>query len=259
MSIRTERWPAGTPCWADLGTTDVDGARAFYAAVLGWDFMDTGEEFGNYLIANLDGNATAGLGQTPEGMPPAWTLYLASDDVAATAEAITANGGQVVMPVMDVGPMGRMIIAVDPTGAAFGVWQAVDMIGAAVVNQPGGLTWEDLRSTDPEAAKAFYGSVFGFGVTPMAEAGPDYGLFHTSDPEYPLGGLGGMMGAPDGTPSHWLVYFGVADAEAAVEAAEASGGEALAAPFDTPYGKMVPLRDPAGAVFWTVEMPADPA
>ena len=61
----------------------------------------------------------------------------------------------------DVGPLGRMLIAADPTGAVFGVWQAGTHIGAGLVNRPGGLVWEDLRSPEPERARAFYRSVFG--------------------------------------------------------------------------------------------------
>lgn len=66
-----------------------------------------------------------------------------------------------------------------------------------------------------------------------------------------------MFGGPEGTPSHWLVYFGVADADAAVGAAEARGGQVLAPPFDTPYGRMGALGDPAGAVFWIAQTNPD--
>jgi predicted enzyme related to lactoylglutathione lyase len=78
-------------------------------------------------------------------------------------------------------------------------------------------------------------------------------MFALPDEEAPLGGMGGMMDAPEGTPSHWLVYFAVADADAAVAAARGHGGSALAEPFDTPFGRMAPLSDPAGAVFWVAQ------
>lgn len=236
---------------------DVPAAQCFYSAVLGWMFSDTDDEYGGYTIAMVDGGSAAGVGPMQAGAPPAWTLYFASDDADATAAAITANGGTLLAPVSDVGPLGRMCIAMDPTGAVFGVWQAGEHIGAEAVNRPGGLVWEDLRSTDPAAAQAFYTAVFGHRWQPMEMAGPDYGTFHNGDEEAPLGGAGGMMGAPEGTPSHWLVYFGVADAADAVAAVTAGGGTVLAEPFDTPYGKMAALTDPAGAVFWIVEPAPD--
>jgi uncharacterized protein len=251
MSTRSTPWPAGVPCWADLTVPDVRAVQDFYARVLGWSFVGSGEEYGGYVIAQVGGAAAAGIGpQQQEGAPAAWTLYVASDDADATAAAIGEQGGTVLVPPGDVGPMGRMLIAADPSGAVFGVWQRGDHIGAGVVNEPGGLIWEDLRSTDPTAVTAFYTAVFGWATAPLEMAGPDYALFSRPGEEAPMGGMGGMMGAPEETPSHWLVYFAVSDAEAAVAAAEETGGGVLAPPFDTPFGRMAALQDPAGAVFW---------
>ncbi len=254
MSIRTSKWPAGTPCWADLTAPDLDAAKAFYSAVLGWTFDDDqGEEYGGYLMASVGGRHAAGIGPEQEGAPNAWTLYLASDDADATAAAVKEHGGSVLMEPGDVGPLGRMLIAADPSGAAFGVWQAKDNIGANIVNEPGALTWDDLRSTDAATAAAFYRDVFGYRLEAMPEAGEDYQLFHLEGDDAPSGGMGGMFGAPDGTPSHWVAYFGVTDADAAVEAVRSKGGTVMAPPFDTPYGKMAGLMDPFGAMFWIAQ------
>lgn len=259
MSIRTSPWPAGVPCWADLSVPDLAAARAFYSAVLGWTFQDSGEEYGGYVIGQVGDAATAGIGPLmQEGMPSAWTLYLASDDVEKTAAAVTEHGGTILMAPGDVGPLGRMLIAADPSGAAFGVWQAGTHIGAALVNEPGGLTWEDLRSTDPGTAQAFYRAVFGYRIEPLAMAGPDYGTFALPAEQAPLGGMGGMMGAPEGTPSHWLVYFAVVSTDAAVEAATTNGGSVVMPPFDSPYGRMAGLTDPAGAMFCVIESAGTP-
>lgn len=257
MSIRTSPWPAGVPCWADLSVPDLDAAKAFYADVLGWSFTDSGDEYGGYAIAQVQGEAAAGIGpQQQPGRPAAWTLYLASDDVDATAAAITEAGGAVLLPPGDVGPLGRLCIAADPSGAVFGVWQAGEHIGAAITGEPGGLVWEDLRSSAPDAARAFYRAAFGLRTEPFAMGGPDYHTFFRPDEEAPLGGMGGMMGH-EGIPSHWLVYFAVEDAAASVAAAQRRGGAVLAPEFDTEFGRMAALTDPAGAVFWIVQPPAD--
>lgn len=223
MTTRTSPWPPGVPCWTDLGTTDVSAAQAFYGSVVGWSFQETGEEYGGYVLALVDGKPAAGIGPLQgDQQMPAWTVYLASDDADATAGAVTEHGGTVLMPPMDVGPLGRMLIASDPAGGVFGVWTAGEHIGAGLVNEPGGLTWEDLRSTDPDAARTFYGGVFGYEFNALEAAGPDYTTFHLPGDPAPLGGMGGMFGAPDGTPSHWLAYFNVADADAAAAAAAPS-------------------------------------
>lgn len=256
MTTRDTPWPPGTPCWADLSVPDVDAVREFYGELLGWRFTESGPEYGGYVMADVDGRSVAGLGpQQTADTPPAWTLYMASEAVDATAGAVEAAGGTVLMPAMDVGPMGRMIIAADPTGAVFGVWQSGEHHGAGLVNAPGALTWEDLRSTDPARAADFYGAVFGYRTEAVDGAPDDYRMFSLPGGEG-LGGIGGMMGAPDGVPSHWLVYFGVPDVDAAVTAAQSRGGQALAPAFDTPYGRMAALSDPAGAVFWVVGVPA---
>lgn len=256
MTTRTSAWPPGVPCWTDLSVPDVEAASRFYAAVLGWDCVPTGEEFGGYVIAQVDGHAVAGIGpqQAPD-VPAAWTLYLATADADATLSAVAQAGGVLLLPAGDVGPLGRMGIAADPTGAVFGVWQAGEHIGAGLVNEPGGLTWEDLRSSDPGAARDFYGAVFGYAYDAVEMAPDDYRTFAAAPGEPPLGGMGGFMGGPP-MPSHWLVYFGAADVSAAVDAAGSSGGSVLAPAFDTPYGRMAGLSDPFGAVFFVVETTA---
>jgi uncharacterized protein len=254
MPIRTRKWPAGVPCWADLTVPDVPAAQDFYAAVLGWSFTDTADEYGGYVIGQVNGAAAAGIGPTPQpGIPSAWTLYLASDDVDGTAKQITDAGGTMLLPPGDVGPLGRLCVAADPTGAVFGVWQAGGHLGAELHSEPGGITWEDLRTTDPDAAAAFYQSVFGYELNPLEMAGPGYNTFHLPGDPAPLGGMGPMFGAPEGTPPHWLVYFGTADVDAALAAAREHGGTQPMEPHDSPYGRMGAVMDPFGAVFTLVQ------
>jgi predicted enzyme related to lactoylglutathione lyase len=260
MPTRTEPWPAGTPCWVDLAVPDVAGAVAFYAAVVGWSFVDTGADYGGYQIAQMDERAAAGIGPVmQEGQPSAWTVYLASDDVDATAKLIGEHGGSVFAGPMDIPDAGRMLIAADPTGGVFGVWQQTGMIGSAVLDEPGAFTWDDARLHDVEAGKRFYADVFGFRYAPLGpEAGEtsDYEVFSIGD-ERPAGGIGGMMGAPPGTPSHWLAYFTVADVDASVEAVGDGGGSVIMPPEDTPFGRIGVVRDPFGAVFGLHSAPAD--
>jgi uncharacterized protein len=256
MPIRTSKWPAGVPCWVDLTVSDVPAAQAFYRRVLGWSFAETADDFGGYVIAQVDGHAAAGIGPTPQpGLPSAWTLYLADDDADAAAKRIADAGGTMILPPGDIGAMGRLCLAADPTGAVFGVWQGGDQIGAEVHSEPGGLAWEDLRCADPDQARAFYTAVFGYETRPLELAGPDYTTFHRPGDAAPLGGMGGMFGLD--APPHWLVYFGVADADGALEDARAAGGTVPSPAFASPFGKMGTVIDPFGAVFMVTE--TDPA
>ncbi len=250
MSIRTSPWPPGVPCWTDLMAPDVGAARAFYGAVVGWTFRDTGDEYGGYVIAEASGAAAAGIGPVQEGARTAWTVYFATDDADASAARVVELGGTVVRPPGDVGPLGRMAIATDPTGAPFGLWQGGQHIGAGVVNEPGGLTWEDLHTTDPDAARTFFAGLFDFRFEEIPDAG-DYRIMFRPGEEAPLGGIGGLDSG--GGPPQWFVYFGVADTPAAAAAAEQGGGSVVAPPYETPYGHMAALADPGGAVFLVVQ------
>ncbi|MGE3287398.1 MAG: VOC family protein [Pseudonocardia sp.] len=248
MPTRSEPWPHGTPCWVDLSVPDVAAAVEFYGALLGWTAVDSGEEMGHYHICSVGDRAAAGIGPImQEGQPSAWTVYLASDDADATVKAIGEAGGAVLVPPMEIPGNGRMMIAQDPAGAVFGVWEARGMVGIAVYNEPGGLLWEDARLSDPDAGRAFYSSVFGHRYEPVEGAPAGYTIFHTDG--HPLGGMGGLDGMPDGIPSHWLPYFAVADADAAIATATAAGAQVVAGPEDTPWGRMACLTDPQGAVF----------
>lgn len=255
MPTRNEPWPNGTPCWVDLSAPDVGAAVSFYGAVLGWTAVDAGEEMGHYHICSVGDRAAAGIGPImQEGQPAAWTVYLASDDADGTAKSIGEAGGTVLVAPMDIPATGRMLVALDSVGGAFGVWQAAGMNGIAVYNEPGGLVWEDARLTDPDAGRAFYAAVFGYHYAPVEGAPDGYTTFDIGGD--PLGGMGGLMGAPEGTPSHWLPYFGVADTDAALAAATEHGGRSLMDPQDTPWGRLAILADPGGAVFAVMSVAA---
>jgi uncharacterized protein len=251
MSTRDTPWPAGTPCWADLMTTDREASWTFYSDVLGWQITDSGPEMGHYGMASVDGAMVAGIGTPPDptqAPPPAWTTYLASDDLDTTCKAVTANGGQIAMPPMDVGGSGRMALAADPTGAFFGIWQKLDFIGAGRVNEPGAMVWNQAMSGDPGRARDFYTAVFGYTYTQM-EGGDDFTTIDGDGPGNTIGGIGAL----DEIPAHWDTFFMVADADQALAKTTAAGGTIQVPAFDTPVGRMAALQDPQGATLWIMQ------
>ncbi|HEX2297959.1 MAG TPA: VOC family protein [Pseudonocardiaceae bacterium] len=247
MPIRTDPWPAGTPCWIDLAVPDVEAAREFYSAVLGWTYLDTGEGYGHYLICQRDDRGAAGLSALQNaGQPSAWTTYLASDDVDSTARKITANGGKLLAEPFDVPNAGRMCIGLDPQGAAFGVWQYAGSVGAEIYNEPGSLVWNEAAVADPDAAREFYAAVFGYSFQDIDGDDTAYTFHRGGDP---LGSISGLDASPAGTPSHWLAYFMVGDADIAAAVAVERGATVTGGPFDTPYGRIAVITDPQGATF----------
>jgi predicted enzyme related to lactoylglutathione lyase len=248
MPTRDTPWPNGTPCWVDIGVPDVEAAKAFYSDLLGWDYTGGGEEFGGYLNATLQGRMVAGMGpqQDPDD-PPRWTTYFATDDSAAAVERIRGAGGHVIVEPMEVGPMGAMVIALDPQGNPFGLWQAGMHTGCQIHNEPGALAWNEAMVDDTAAAKEFYTAVFGFTfdqLSPEDGVDMDYATFTTGGD--PLGGLGA---SDPRMPKGWLTCFAVASTDDAVALVEAKGGKVVTPPEDTPFGRFAIVEDPWGAAF----------
>jgi uncharacterized protein len=256
MSTRDEPWPQGTPNWVDLASPDVETTVDFYQALFGWDVVDTGPELGNYRMCLLHNREAAGIGpaQGP-GTRPAWTTYLAVDDVATTCEAISANGGTVVMPPMAVSDQGRMAIAQDPTGALFGIWQAESMIGMSICNESGAVVWNEQISPEPDRAREFYGAVFGYTFSRMDGETAYWTITPPGAPES-VGGLGTWQGAVADAPPHWMTYFLVDNVDDTVATAEGAGGTIVHPPEDTPFGRMAVLVDPTGAMFSVMSAPS---
>jgi predicted enzyme related to lactoylglutathione lyase len=253
VPTRDTAWPNGTPCWVDYGAADIDGAKAFYSAVLGWTYTGGEPEYGGYLTCLTKDRGAAGIApQQDPNDPPRWTTYFASDDVQGTADRVTSAGGTVLVPPMEVGPMGSMLIALDPQGQPFGVWQAGEHTGVRIYNEPGSLVWNEAAFDNPKAARDFYGAVFGFRFDPI-EGMDDYTTFATDGES--LGGLGAH--GPGAAPG-WTTCFSVASTDAAVEAVEAGGGKITLPAQDTPYGRFAVLTDPWDAPF-SVMQPASPA
>jgi len=250
----------GTPSWVDLSTTDIDGALAFYTGLLGWEAGERGgPEIGGYTMVRVRGLDVAAISaqrpeQAEQGIPPHWTTYVSVDDADATAGAAQAAGGQVLAPAFDVMEFGRMAMLMDPTGAAFALWQAGTNIGARLVNDPGSLVWNELMTRDPETAARFYKDVFGWEAEQQAGPMP-YHEFRRPD-----GGLvGGMLPMagdqfPPEMPANWNVYFAVEDAHAAVAKATELGGGVNMGATEVSAGTFAALHDPQGAAFSVIKM-----
>ena len=273
--LERDGYMPGVPCWVDTSQPDPEAAVAFYSGLFGWDFEDVmppGSP-GKYFIARLRGGDVAAVGSQPEGGPPtaAWNTYIWVESADETASKVLDAGGRVITEPLDVMDAGRMAACLDPEGAVFYLWQANEHKGARIVNQPGSVNFNGLNTRQAEAAKSFYGSVFGWETLSVGGGAemwrlPGYGDFlEQSDP-----GLRDRMaetaGAPEGfedvvaalnpiaqnqpeVPAHWSVTFAVDDADATAETAANLGGEVVVPPLDAPWVRMTVITDPQGATF----------
>ncbi|WP_217914126.1 VOC family protein [Miltoncostaea marina] len=261
MGHRSDYAP-GLFCWADLGTTDAAGARAFYAELLGWepDPARSAPDPDEYAVMAIDGAAVAGVylqdeDQRARGVPPAWLSYVAVEDADATAARAQELGGALLMGPKDVAEDGRMALIGDPQGAVFALWQGRRFAGAELVNDAGAMTINQLNTTDPAGAEAFYSELFGW---EFAQVGTDAAPFWSIANDGRLNG--GMMALQPQAPAppHWLVYFTVEDLDASAGVLAARGGAVVVPPMQVPAGRFLVAHDPQYAFFALFEGAVDP-
>jgi predicted enzyme related to lactoylglutathione lyase len=258
MSHR-DRSPAGAPCWTDLSTSDVDGSRRFYGELLGWEAQEPSPEFGGYFMFHREGVPVAGAYGDMGGFraDDTWKIYLASADAAATAEAATAHGGTVSLPVSPVADLGNQAILADPSGATIGTWEAGTFPGFVIVDEPGAPSWFELHTPSYAGALDFYRDVFGW--TTRVESDTDEFRYTTMIDPADGTQCAGVMDAPwmpAGAPGRWTVYWETADVDASTAAVVRLGGALTDGPADTPYGRIATVSDPSGAEFRLRTAPA---
>ncbi|MGI9641421.1 MAG: VOC family protein [Acidimicrobiia bacterium] len=259
MSAVTSYEP-GTPSFIDLATTDLDAAKAFYTDLFGWDAADMPmPQGGIYSMLSKGGKDVAGAyvlnaEMAAMDVPPHWVSYVTVADADAAAFAVASAGGTVIAEPFDVMTAGRMAVAADPGGATFSMWQPRESIGSYLVNEPGSLVWNELQTSDTEAAAAFYGAVFGWGTETTEMPTGTYTSFTVGDR-----GVAGMMEIrPEWGPvrPNWSIYLGVEDVDASMAKAIALGGKALMEPMEVPNaGRFTMLSDSQGAMFYIMGVP----
>ncbi len=243
--------------YADLQTSDLDAATAFYTDLFGWktDDQPMSEDPADiYRMFTKNGRGVcAASKQRPEqaaaGVPPMWNVYFSVDDVDLKAKEAEAAGGTVHAQPFDVFDAGRMAVIADPAGAFFCMWQPKENIGAYVMHEPNTLTWAESGSTDPDKAKAFYTQLFGWTYEDqdMGEGGP-YTVFSLD------GGFAAGLMKSQLPMSYWSIYFAVEDCKALTKKASEAGAQVMMDAQNIPgVGLVTVAADPQGAMFGMIE------
>ena len=263
----------GVPCWVDSSQPDPETAVAFYRGLFGWEFQDAmpAGSRGRYFVARLRGGDVAAIGSLPEGAPAVatWNTYIWVASADETASKAQEAGGSTLTEPFAMTDAGRMAVLADPEDAAFSIWQPGRHKGARIVNEPGAVNFNGLHTRDVEAAKRFYGSVFGWGTVTIDGAElwtlPGYGD-HLEERDPGLRARIAEFGAAAGfedvvasinpigdderhVPAHWSVTFSIDDADELAARATELGGSVLVPPLDVPWARMTMIADPQGASF----------
>lgn len=212
------------------------------------------------MIRRSDGGNAGGLMALSEAMRdggarPAWLGYIGVEDVDARVEAIERDGGKLMMPAFDVAGIGRIPLVADPFGAPFYLMAPApgrdgesDVFSA---EQPQHVRWNELSTSDPDGAIAFYCRHFGWrqeGAMDMGELGQYRFLYRG---EAMIGAV--MQSMPEMPMSMWSYYIGVDDIDRAAAAVRSGGGTVLHGPIQIPGGEYsLNAADPQGAAFGLV-------
>jgi predicted enzyme related to lactoylglutathione lyase len=112
-----------TLVWNELQTRDVEGARAFYGAALGWAYD---ADANGYVTCKQGDRAQAGMMKMDDSwgdVPPNWSIYFMVEDVEASVAKAQELGGAVLVPPTPAGELGKFSIIKDPQGAVFSLMQ----------------------------------------------------------------------------------------------------------------------------------------
>ena len=255
MTVVSTRCAQGSPCWVSLMAHDLGTARDYYGALLGWEFTSASSRLGPYVRAARGGEPVAWIAAVPPGMssPVEWTTYFAADSTDEIAQRIRACGGTVAVGPLQVGGAGRLAIASDPYGAVFGIREGLQYRPADQSGRRTGVpTRYELVTPESSRAAAFYGSVFGRTVEWTGSSAPGGADAVLRGADRVIAAIRRAAG-PLADPPRWHTSFAVADADEAAERAVKLGGQLLAAPQDTAYGRVVRLGDREGGRFSVVE------
>ncbi len=255
MATHLQPKAAGTPTWTDHASPDAEAARNFYHALFGWQYDIGGAEFGGYTTARMGERPVAGLSAFPDhmqGLPSAWGLFFASNDLTADVARAEELGATVLYPAMVVGEFGRMATLTDPTGAPFSFWQAGTHVGWQLSNEPGSVAWHELYTPNAKQSRDFYSTLLNATADPMPGGMEYYVLKHGEDQ---LAGIMQIDPSWGNMPAQWVSYFLVTNVDETVSTVLKHGGKVMGDIDNSPFGRIAALLDPFGATFKIVESP----
>lgn len=249
--------PHGSFIWYELLTSDHQAAKAFYDAVVGWDIETTASNPMDYRMIRTGSGLAGGVMQITgdmreHGAKPTWLGYVGVDDVDATVTKAEELGASVLMPAFDVPDVGRMALIADPQGIPLYVMRGESdaQSEAFSPDQQGHGAWNELNTTDLDAAKSFYPALFGWTLgdaMPMGEMGDYQFIEH--------GGrmIGAMMKVQPGSRPAWNYCFRTDSVDRGFDAIKSGGGTVTYGPAEVPGGdRVVQAIDPEGAPFMIV-------
>lgn len=234
--------------WFDLFSTEMAECETFYASLFGWDFQLAENSKGRVKTISLQGTPIGNLiGRESTKYDSQWLSYMSTENVDATMEAATQNGGSIFRESGNLPDRGRVGVVLDPQGAAFAVLTSPDGDPLDAKLKPNMWMGAELWTTNVKEAAKFYQRIAGYDVQIVDVHGDVKYLMLKKDDRF----RGGIVHIPWKTMKpEWVPYIAVDDVSAIVDKAKALGGKVLIAPdLSDKEGRLAMIADPSGAIF----------
>ena len=244
------RGGAGKFVWHDLMTADRQASLEFYTRLFGWTTTEWDMGATKYTMLRSGSRDIGGVVQVQfdHPVPSHWLAYVSVDHVDRAVERAEAAGGSISSAPTDIPSIGRFAVLRDPQGATVAAFQSAseDQLQPDGSPQPGTFTWNELLTSDPDAAGRYYASLFGWDMRAldMGTAGTYY-IFSSGGKD-----VAGMLQMPPdaGATPFWLGYVAVDDVDHSTARLEELGGVVHVRPSDIPnVGRFAVTADPQGA------------
>ena len=241
----------GMPYWIELATTEARKSSYFYSRIFGWEMGDAGDTDGpasDYRVARLQGMPVAGMVEQ-DSMPDTWMTYFYTTDIARDSARVAELSGRVLTEPMEVS-LGTMALCADVAGGWFGLFQPAGEEAFVAAGEPGTPVWFEYASTSNVRAVAdFYGELFSWDIV------ENEGYLLIMQDGAAFAGMWDASGQiPTDVPSFWSSYLGVTNIAEARMKVQEFGGEILRGPENSPFGLLLTVADPNGAVVTLCEV-----
>jgi predicted enzyme related to lactoylglutathione lyase len=241
--------------WHDLMASDVEGAKRFYGELFGWRF-ERGDGGYEHIYAGDVGIGGMMKLDPKTGAPPYWLGYVKVSDIDQTIASATKAGAKTFVPKTNVPNVGPFAVLADPTGGVFAPMHYTGKdankpepdMGPA----PYQFCWDELLTSDPDAAVKFYSALFGWRAEHMDMPGGFRYTLLTRDLKDSKGNprhAAGLMKRPPEVPmTFWLTYVQVPNLDQTIEKAKKFGATITSPPMEVPnVGRFTTILDPQHA------------
>jgi predicted enzyme related to lactoylglutathione lyase len=245
--VSTATTTVGKFVWHEQVSSDPGQAQGFYTKLFGWgtETFKPGEI--DYTMISSGGRSHGGFSKAMEGAPPPhWLGHVHVEDLDQTIEKAKGAGGKLAAGPFEMAEVGRMGVIQDPQGAYVSAYQPESdgSFGEGV------FVWDELGTTDVDAAQKYYEKVFGWTTVDMGAEYGGYKIFQVGETR-----IAGVMALQDpSAAAGWQPYVAVDDVDVTAAKASELGGSTLMEPMDVPdVGRIAVVRDPQGATFGIIK------